>query len=61
MKEKKMIWNSQHGFTKGKSCLTSTIAFCNEMIDLWMTGEQWISFTLTGLSTASPTVFFYQS
>ena len=56
-----MIWNSQHGFTKGKSCLTSTIAFCNEMIDLWMTGEQWISFTLTGLSTASPTVFFYQS
>jgi len=45
MKEKKVIWNSQQGFTEGKSCLTSTIAFCNEMMDLCMTGEQQMSLT----------------
>lgn len=60
IEEKKMIWNSQHGFIEGKSCLTSTIAFCNEMMDLWMREEQQISFTstLTGLSAVSHTVFF---
>lgn len=60
MKETKMIWTSQDGFAKGKSCLTSTIAFCNEMMDLWVTGECWISFTstLAGILTVSPTVFF---
>lgn len=24
-------WNSQHGFTEGRSCLIMLIAFCNEM------------------------------
>lgn len=28
MKNKKMIENSQRGFTKGKSCLTYTVVFC---------------------------------
>lgn len=31
MEDKKVIWNSQHGFSKGKSCLTNLIAFCNEV------------------------------
>ena len=31
MKDKKVIWNSQYGFTKGKFCLTNPIAFYNEM------------------------------
>ncbi|KAJ7411271.1 hypothetical protein BTVI_50499 [Pitangus sulphuratus] len=31
MKAKKAIRNSQHGFTKGKSCLTNLINFCDEM------------------------------
>ena len=31
MKDKKVIWNSQHQFMKGKSCLTNLMAFCSEM------------------------------
>ncbi|CAM5085162.1 unnamed protein product [Eretmochelys imbricata] len=31
LEERKMIRNSQHGFTKGKSCLTNLIAFCDEI------------------------------
>lgn len=32
--KKKIIWSSQHGFTKGKSCLINRISFCNEMTAL---------------------------
>ena len=31
VEEKKVIRSSQHGFTKGKSCLTTMIAFCDGM------------------------------
>ncbi|CAM5165610.1 unnamed protein product, partial [Eretmochelys imbricata] len=31
LEERKVIRNSQHGFTKGRSCLTNLIAFCDEI------------------------------
>ncbi|CAM4551596.1 unnamed protein product [Lepidochelys kempii] len=31
LEERKVITNSQHGFTKGKSCLTNLITFCDEI------------------------------
>jgi len=27
MEERKVIWNNQHGFTKGRPCLTNLVAF----------------------------------
>lgn len=32
MEDKKVTGNSQHGYTKDKSCLTNLIAFDNKMI-----------------------------
>lgn len=30
LKDKKLIWNGQHQFMRGKSCLTNLMAFCSE-------------------------------
>ncbi|KAM6037452.1 optineurin-like [Chlamydotis macqueenii] len=40
MKDRKVIRNSQNGFTKGKSGLTNLIAFYNEVTKWWMMREQ---------------------
>jgi len=40
-KDKKVIWTSQHGFTKVESCLTNLITVYDEMTGLVMRGEQW--------------------
>lgn len=42
-----MTGNSQHGFTKGESCLTHLIAFHDKLIGLADEGDQKMTFTLT--------------
>jgi len=39
LEEKKVIRNSQHGFTKGKSCLTNLITFCDGTTS-WIDGRR---------------------
>ncbi|CAM5139750.1 unnamed protein product [Natator depressus] len=39
LEERKVIRNSQHGFTNGKSCLTNLIAFCDEITGYVDTGK----------------------
>ncbi|CAM5132199.1 unnamed protein product [Eretmochelys imbricata] len=47
LEERKVIRNSQHGFTKGKSCLINLIAFYDEITALWMRGKWWTCCSLT--------------
>ncbi|KAK4829842.1 hypothetical protein QYF61_006852 [Mycteria americana] len=44
MNNKKIIRRSQHGFTKGKSCLTNLINFCGEMATKMIKGLGYLSY-----------------
>lgn len=39
MKDKEVIWNSQHGFTRVRQCLNNLMAFCDQNIDSVDEGE----------------------
>jgi len=54
-KEEKVIRNSQHGFTKGKSCLTSLIAFCDGMTG-WVDEGRAVNVVYLDVSNAFDTV-----
>ncbi|GAB0182561.1 mitochondrial enolase superfamily member 1 [Grus japonensis] len=55
MEEKKVIGSGQHGFTKGKSCLTNLIAFCDGMTGL-VDEERAVDVVYLDLSKAFDTV-----
>lgn len=44
IRDKRVIKSSQHGFMKGKSCLTNLVAFCDEKTTLCVRGEQLMVF-----------------
>jgi len=47
MQDKKVTGSSQHGFTKGRLCLTLPVAFCDEMTGLEDEGTAVDLFLLT--------------
>jgi len=55
VEEKKVIRSSQHGFTKGKSCLPNLIAFCDDMTD-WVGEGRAVDVVYLDFSKAFDTV-----
>ena len=53
--EEKVIRSSQHGFTKGKSCLTNQIAFCDVIIG-WVDGGRAVDVVYLDFSKAFDTI-----
>ena len=54
LEEKKVIGRSQHGSTKGKSCLTNLTGF-SDVITGWVDGgEQWMLCALTSARHLTP-------
>jgi len=56
VEEKKVIRSSQHGFTKGKSCLTNLIAFCDGMAS-WIDEGRAVDVVFLDFSKDFDTVF----
>ena len=58
VKEKKVIRSSQHGFTKGKSCLSNLIAFYDDMT-VWVNEGRAVDVVYLNLSKALDAVSHY--
>ena len=55
VEEKKVIKSSQHGYTKGKSCLTNPIVFCDGTAG-WIDEERSVDVVYCDFSKAFGTV-----
>jgi len=55
VEKKKVIRSSQHGFTKGKSCLTNLITFCDSMTG-WVDDGRTVDVVYLDFSKVSDTV-----